>query len=252
MSPGIRASWRRPRVVVNQIRASPRGCGITFNDVVGGAKENFDSRKFIRSVATYRVPRSGYDDTNKRFNGVVTNFSIGVDLESGVADDRVSSDLTIGTNDDAVDKTLDITIHDIMAVAGELDPVPGVPFHVHSFDSDVIARTFNTGIAVTDDAAIFDADIRAVQLYSGSWKDFEAVARKIQLDIIATDGDSPGAVLGTVALGRIFDLSSSYRPAFALCATCAVVGVAATLGCQKFNPDSAVKSETLSAAVQST
>jgi MFS family permease len=64
--------------------------------------------------------------------------------------------------------------------------------------------------------------------------------------------EAAGAVLGPVALGRIFDLSSSYRPAFALCAACAVVGVAATLGCQKFNPGSAVKSETLSAAVQST
>ena len=49
-------------------------------------------------------------------------------------------------------------------------------------------------------------------------------------------GEAAGAMLGPVALGRIFDLTSSYRPAFGLCILCATVGAAATLGCQKFSP----------------
>ena len=61
--------------------------------------------------------------------------------------------------------------------------------------------------------------------------------------------EAAGAVLGPVALGRIFDLTSSYRPAFGLCTLCAVVGVAATLGCRKFSPAAAIASEILSATV---
>ena len=49
--------------------------------------------------------------------------------------------------------------------------------------------------------------------------------------------EAAGAMLGPVALGRIFDLTSSYRPAFALCILCAAVGAAATLGCQKLSTD---------------
>jgi MFS family permease len=44
-----------------------------------------------------------------------------------------------------------------------------------------------------------------------------------------------GAILGPVALGRIFDLTSSYRSAFSLCLVCAAVGAAASLGCEKFS-----------------
>jgi MFS family permease len=44
-----------------------------------------------------------------------------------------------------------------------------------------------------------------------------------------------GAILGPVALGRIFDLTSSYRPAFGLCVACAAMGAAASLGCKKFS-----------------
>jgi MFS family permease len=46
-----------------------------------------------------------------------------------------------------------------------------------------------------------------------------------------------GAVLGPVALGRIFDLTSSYRSAFSLCLVCAAVGAAASLGCEKFSSE---------------
>ena len=51
--------------------------------------------------------------------------------------------------------------------------------------------------------------------------------------------EAAGAMLGPVALGRIFDLTSSYRPAFGLCILCAAVGAAATLGCEKFSTDAA-------------
>jgi MFS family permease len=64
--------------------------------------------------------------------------------------------------------------------------------------------------------------------------------------------EAAGAVLGPVALGRIFDLTGSYRPAFGLCIVCAVVGAAGTLGCQKFSPVDASASDILSPAVQST
>ena len=61
-------------------------------------------------------------------------------------------------------------------------------------------------------------------------------------------GEAAGAMLGPVALGRIFDLTSSYRPAFGLCILCATVGAAATLGCQKFSPAATIANEVLSAA----
>ena len=46
--------------------------------------------------------------------------------------------------------------------------------------------------------------------------------------------EATGAVLGPLTLGRIFDLTNSYGPAFALSMLCAIVGVLATLGCEKF------------------
>jgi len=61
--------------------------------------------------------------------------------------------------------------------------------------------------------------------------------------------ESAGAMLGPVALGRIFDLTSSYRPAFGLCTLCAAVGAAATLGCRKFSPDATIANETLATVV---
>ena len=61
--------------------------------------------------------------------------------------------------------------------------------------------------------------------------------------------EAVGAMLGPVALGRIFDLTSSYRPAFGLCVLCAAVGAVATLGCQKFSPAATIANEILSAAV---
>jgi MFS family permease len=51
--------------------------------------------------------------------------------------------------------------------------------------------------------------------------------------------EAAGAMLGPVALGRIFDLTNSYRPAFGLCILCAGLGAAATLGCEKFSTDAA-------------
>jgi hypothetical protein len=60
--------------------------------------------------------------------------------------------------------------------------------------------------------------------------------------------EAAGAMLGPVALGRIFDLTSSYRPAFGLCIVCAAVGAAATLGCQKFSTNPTIANESLSAA----
>jgi MFS family permease len=61
--------------------------------------------------------------------------------------------------------------------------------------------------------------------------------------------EAVGAVLGPVALGRIFDLTSSYRPAFGLCAVCALVGAIATLGCQEFNSAEIIADKIFSAAV---
>jgi MFS family permease len=48
-------------------------------------------------------------------------------------------------------------------------------------------------------------------------------------------GEATGAMLGPIALGGIFDLTSSYRPAFELCVFCAAVAAVAALGCQKFS-----------------
>jgi MFS family permease len=48
--------------------------------------------------------------------------------------------------------------------------------------------------------------------------------------------DAAGAVLGPITLGRIFDVTRSYNPAFGLCIVCALAGVAATLGCRLFKP----------------
>jgi len=48
--------------------------------------------------------------------------------------------------------------------------------------------------------------------------------------------DASGAVMGPVALGRIFDLTNSYHPAFGLSMVCAIAGILATLGCEKFRP----------------
>jgi MFS family permease len=48
--------------------------------------------------------------------------------------------------------------------------------------------------------------------------------------------EASGAVLGPITLGQVFDLTYSYRSAFALTLVCAVVGMLATLGCAKFSP----------------
>ena len=48
--------------------------------------------------------------------------------------------------------------------------------------------------------------------------------------------DAAGAVLGPITLGRIFDVTKSYNPAFGLCIVCALAGVAVTLGCRLFKP----------------
>lgn len=60
--------------------------------------------------------------------------------------------------------------------------------------------------------------------------------------------EAVGAMLGPVTLGRIFDLTNSYRPAFGLCVFCAVVGAAATLGCQEFSTGAIAEVESLSVA----
>jgi MFS family permease len=52
--------------------------------------------------------------------------------------------------------------------------------------------------------------------------------------------EASGAVLGPITLGRVFDLTCSYRSAFALTMVCAVVGMLAILGCAKFEPASRV------------
>ena len=46
--------------------------------------------------------------------------------------------------------------------------------------------------------------------------------------------EATGAVLGPLTLGRIFDLTNTYGPAFGLSILCAIVGILATLGCEKF------------------
>jgi MFS family permease len=60
--------------------------------------------------------------------------------------------------------------------------------------------------------------------------------------------EAVGAMLGPVALGRIFDLASNYRPAFGLCVLCAALGAAVTLGCQKFSTGITIGDEDLLAA----
>jgi MFS family permease len=52
--------------------------------------------------------------------------------------------------------------------------------------------------------------------------------------------DVGGAMLGPVVLGRILDLTNSYRPAFGLSLVCAVLGGLATLGCRKFRPGAGI------------
>lgn len=61
-----------------------------------------------------------------------------------------------------------------------------------------------------------------------------------------------GAMLGPVALGRIFDLSRSYHRAFGLCVFCAIVGAMATLGCMEFSANVTIEAENLSAVGTST
>jgi MFS family permease len=46
--------------------------------------------------------------------------------------------------------------------------------------------------------------------------------------------EATGAVLGPLTLGRIFDLTNTYGPAFGLSILCAIVGILATLGCENF------------------
>jgi MFS family permease len=46
--------------------------------------------------------------------------------------------------------------------------------------------------------------------------------------------EATGAVLGPLILGRIFDLTNSYGPAFVLSTLCAIVGIFVTLGCEQF------------------
>jgi MFS family permease len=60
--------------------------------------------------------------------------------------------------------------------------------------------------------------------------------------------DAAGAVLGPITLGRIFDVTKSYNPAFGLCIVCAVAGVAATLGCRMFKPERTLEHEVSAAA----
>ena len=54
-----------------------------------------------------------------------------------------------------------------------------------------------------------------------------------------------GAMLGPVVLGRIFDLSRSYYPAFGLCVFCSIMAATTTLGCTEFNTDSIIEAERL-------
>jgi MFS family permease len=46
--------------------------------------------------------------------------------------------------------------------------------------------------------------------------------------------EATGAVLGPLTLGRIFDLTNTYGPAFGLSILSAIVGILATLGCENF------------------
>lgn len=55
--------------------------------------------------------------------------------------------------------------------------------------------------------------------------------------------EATGAVLGPLTIGRIFDLTNSYRPAFALSILCAIVGMLATLGCKEFRSTAIIANE---------
>lgn len=55
--------------------------------------------------------------------------------------------------------------------------------------------------------------------------------------------EATGAVLGPLTIGRIFDLTNSYRPAFALSILCAIVAMLATLGCRKFRSTATIAHE---------
>ena len=55
--------------------------------------------------------------------------------------------------------------------------------------------------------------------------------------------EATGAVLGPLTIGRIFDLTNSYRPAFGLSTLCAIVGILATLWCEKFRSAAAIADE---------
>ena len=55
--------------------------------------------------------------------------------------------------------------------------------------------------------------------------------------------EATGSVLGPLTIGRIFDLTNSYRPAFALSILCAIVGMLATLGCKDFRSTAIIANE---------
>lgn len=55
--------------------------------------------------------------------------------------------------------------------------------------------------------------------------------------------EATGAVLGPLTLGRIFDLTNTYGPAFGLSILCAIVGILATLGCENFRSAAIVAGE---------
>jgi cyanate permease len=60
--------------------------------------------------------------------------------------------------------------------------------------------------------------------------------------------EATGAVSGPIVLGRIFDVTGSYRPAFGLCVFCAVAGAAVAFGCQTFSAAAIIEDERQSAA----
>ena len=59
--------------------------------------------------------------------------------------------------------------------------------------------------------------------------------------------EATGAVLGPVALGQVFDLTNSYRPAFGLSVVCAILAILATLGCERFTPAAGIATEIVEA-----
>jgi MFS family permease len=60
--------------------------------------------------------------------------------------------------------------------------------------------------------------------------------------------EATGAVLGPLTLGLIFDLTNNYGPAFGLSILCAIVGILATLGCEKFRSAAIVAGEIVARA----